>query len=121
MATSSLHTKHTYTSGLQILPTCSFTISLGKPIYRLACNHGADTSNKSSGRTKYLWLCILMLSVNARTNLDEVGVDHMNTKLKITNWLLTNNCMISPQEVTSMLVSSFMNKYISTFPTYVCC
>ena len=37
-----------------------------------------------------------MLSANARTNSDEVGVDHMNTKLKITNRLLTNNCIDFP-------------------------
>lgn len=37
-----------------------------------------------------------MLNVNARTNIDEVGVDHMNTKLKVTNRLLTNNCRDFP-------------------------
>lgn len=58
-----------------------------------ACNHSADISNKSSGRTKYLWLCMLTLSANARTNSDEVGIDHMNTRLKVTSRLLTNNCI----------------------------
>lgn len=33
-----------------------------------------------------------MLSVNERTNIDEVGVDHMNTKLKVANRLLITNC-----------------------------
>lgn len=94
-ATSSLHTKHSYTGGLQILPTSSITISLGGSIYKPPCN-SADISSESSGRTKYLCLCILMLNVNARTNTGEVGVDHMNTKLKVTNRLLTNNCRDFP-------------------------
>jgi len=39
---------------------------------------------------------MLKLSANARTNTDEVG-DHMNTKLKITNRLVTNNCTDFPR------------------------
>lgn len=121
MATSSLHTKHTYRGGLQIWPTCSFTISLGKSIYRLPCNHSADISNKSSGRTKYLWLYMLMLSTNVRTNTGETGVDHRNTKLKITNRLLTDNCIDFPTKGDQYIGFIIYEQIHLYFSSYVYC
>lgn len=56
-----------------------------------------------------------------KDRLDEVGVDYKSTKLKIMNRLLINNYRDFPQEVTSTLISSFMDKYITIFPFYICC
>lgn len=88
-------------------------------MHRLPYNHNAYISTKSSSRV------FVALYVNAecehKDKLDEVGVDCKSTKLKITNRLLTNNYIDFPQEMTSTLILSFMNKYITTFPLSICC
>lgn len=50
---------------------------------------------------------------------DEVSVSSMNTKSP-TGYLQAM-AEFSPQEVTSTLASLLMNKYIITFPSYICC